>query len=181
MQKFLLFISIILALVSCKGNSNPSNEIIDQQSVKTDWVWDSVQNKPVQAEQHYYLIAPTLQQGFYYANKRADRTLQLIGSALLFILFVLVFAARIFDPTASKTPKFLLNSYIFHGLAFLLISFSLYFYLGFPLGVRWNNDKWVKKEVYEKAMQTTGSTKPIWDSLESNCLIIDGPYGCYKK
>lgn len=180
MQKFLLFITIIISLISCKGNSIPSNEILAQQSEKTEWVWDSVQNKPVQAEQHYYLLAPTLNQGFYYANKRADRILQLIGSAILFILFLLVFAARIIDPTASKTPQFLLNSYIFHGLAFLLISFSLYFYLGSPLGVRWNNDKWVKKEVYEKAMQT-GSTKPIWDSLESNCLIVEGPYDCYKK
>lgn len=180
MQKFLLFIAIIISLVSCKGNSIPSNEILAQQSEKTEWVWDSVQNKPVQAEQHYYLLAPTLNQGFYYANKRRDRILQLIGSAILFILFSLVFAARIIDPTASKTPKFLLNSYIFHGIAFLLISFSLYFYLGSPLGVRWNNDKWVKKEVYEKAMQT-GSTKPIWDSLESNCLIVEGPYDCYKK
>lgn len=180
MQKILLFIAIIITLISCKGNSAPSNEILAQQSEKTEWVWDSVQNKPVQAEQHYYLIAPTLKQGFYYANKRADRALQIIGSAILFILFLLVFAARILDPTASKTPKFLLNSYIFHGIAFLLISFSLYFYLGSPLGVRWNNDKWVKKEVYEKAMQT-GSTKPIWDSLESNCLIVEGPYDCYKK
>jgi hypothetical protein len=180
MRKIIFFISLIIGLISCSGNPNPNNDIIGKKTEQTTWVWDSAQNKYVMGEQTYYQIAPTLQQSFWYSNKRQDRWAQLLGSAVLFLLFLSIMLSRILDPTASKTPKFLLNSYIFHGLAFLTISFSLYFYLGYPLGVRWNNDKWVKKEVYEKAIQTTGSTRPIWDSLESNCLIIDGPYGCYK-
>jgi hypothetical protein len=39
----------------------------------------------------------------------------------------------------------------------------------------------VKKEVYDKAIKETGSTKPIWDSLRSECKIVFGPYECYGK
>ena len=41
-----------------------------------------------------------------------------------------------------------------------------------PGEIKWNNDKWVKKEVYLKTIEEAGSTQPIWDSLETNNLII---------
>jgi hypothetical protein len=182
MRKIITFIIAAVTLGACSGPDFKTDDRIQgTQTEKTDWVYDSTVGKPVQKEEVSYMISPTLQQSFYYASKRDDRTLHLILSVACLVVFLFAFFAKILDPTTSYTPAFLANNYIANLLKFLALAFSAYFFLGNPVGVRWNNDKWVPKQTYDKAIKESGSTRPIWDSLEANCRIVDGPYGCYKK
>ena len=57
-------------------------------------------------------------------------------------------------------------------LIFVLLVAASFFLYSKPGDVRWNNNKWVNKQHYDKVIKEAGSTKPIWDSLENNCLII---------
>lgn len=126
-----------------------------------------------------YMIKPTLGQSFHLAKARADR-----GQAVaLSIAFFLLFGALLYGKftSADWLPRSFQERELLFGVAlFATLGTSMLLFLSMPLQISGNNDKWVKKAVYDKAMTEAQSTQPIWDSLSNNCLIINGNYSCYK-
>lgn len=175
-MKQLLIILTIMLFVSCVNA--PDNIVHSQKSEKGGWVYDSRFKKPVQEDIEYVQISPTWGQAFHYASMRSDRPGKLIASLLLLVVFVLLFVGKASE--APWFPKALQNMMLFNAALFITLAAAVMFFMSDPSGIKWNNDKWVKKDIYEEAMKTNGSTKAIWDSLENNCLIVDGPYNCYK-
>jgi hypothetical protein len=169
-MKKIIIILLSVLFISC-GDSQPSDIIEAEKTEKGSWIFDSSLKKNVQKEEVYYLISPTLRQSFYFAQKRGDRKVSVALSIMCIVAAVSIFVLAILN----RGPEFIHNSTIFSIIQFLLLVSALSFYLNKPLGIRWNNDKWIKKEVYDKAMES-GSTKPIWDSLENNYLIIEGAF-----
>lgn len=178
MKKYILLMLLVLFVGAC--SVIPNNIIRDQKTEKGDWVITPDSSKPVQANVTYYKIEPTWGQSMAYADARADRLVKVILSLVCFIIFVGLFVGRYSD--AKWFPEGLyVRDLLFNAILFLSLAASVYFYFGDAAGVRWNNDKWIEKSKYDKAIQETGSTQPIWDSLRNNCLIVDGPYDCYTK
>lgn len=173
-MKRLLFVLITLLFVGCVNA--PDNVVHSQKSEKGNWIYDSSVG-PYQPNIEYVQLAPTWGQSFYYASRRSDRPIKLIASLAFLVVFVLLFIGK-----AAETPWFpkaLQNMMAFNAALFITLAASVMFFISDPSGIKWNNDKWIEKEIYEEAMKT-GSTKPIWDSLENKCLIVEGPYNCYK-
>lgn len=173
----ILFVSV-LVLVSC-NSAKPDNTVHAIKTEQNGWKPGlTVQDKPVAVVDTFVQISPNWNQANYYASKRADYTFHVILGSILLALFLVVFYGK--ASSASWLPKRLDDGHLGNIVLFILLVGSIYFYFGNASSIKWNNDKWVKKEVYDKAM-LEGSTQPIWDSLENNCLIVDGPYDCYKK
>lgn len=173
-MKRLIFVLSLVFFASCVNA--PDNIVHSQKSEKGEFVYDH-RYGPIQQDIEYVQLAPTWGQSFYYASKRADRPVKVIVSLLFLVLFVLLFVGKASE--ASWFPKALQNMMLFNAALFITLAAAFSFFVSDPAGIKWNNDKWIKKEVYENALKE-GSTKPIWDSLENNCLIVDGPYNCYK-
>jgi hypothetical protein len=177
-MKQLLVLFSVLVFASC--STAPDSKIHNQKLEKGGWVYDSNVSKPVQEEIEYVQIAPTWSQAFYYAGKRTDRPVTVGLAIILFVIFVALFYAK--SSEASWFPKYLNDKMIiFNALLFLFLAGSVSIYMSHPSGIKWNNDKWIEKSVFDKTIQESGSTQPIWDSLENKCFIVDGPYGCYTK
>jgi hypothetical protein len=175
MKQLLLVTIFALSTLFISSCSSKPNDVI--HSTKTEqgqWVIEIPGQNPVMKYDTYYQISPTWSQANYYASKRSDHGLYLsIGFVLLFG-FIVVFYGK--TANASWLPKSLDNPLGGNIVLFILLASSIAFLTVHQSGIKWNNDKWVKKEVYDKAIQETGSTQPIWDSLEVNKLIVDGPY-----
>lgn len=176
MKAFLVLFSMMV-LVSCSNKAD--NIIHDQKSEKGGWVFDSSVSKPVQQNVEYVQIAPTWGQAFYYADKRSDRVIKVIASLVFLAVFLLLFVGKAKE--TSWFPQALQNMLLFNIILFISAVAAITFFISDPAGIKINNNKWIEKLEYEKIMQESGSTQPIWDSLENKCLIIDGPYGCYTK
>jgi hypothetical protein len=173
MKKLLTLFSFILAMSSC--SHKPDNTIQETKTEQTGWVVDkAVSDKPIQKFDTYYKISPTWGQAIHYAYKTPDQAFAVFVSFILFIAFCILFIGQ--TANARWMPKVFENTNILSAVLFILIVGSVYAWYNKPGNIKFNNDKWVKKEVYDNAMQETGSTQPIWDSLETNHLIIDGPY-----
>jgi len=180
MKKALVSLFLILSLYLSSCSPSPDGVIYNQKVEKGGWVYDSVFEKPIQQNIEYVQIAPTWSQAFDYAGKRTDRPVTVGLAIILFIIFIALFYAK--SSEASWFPRYLDDKMIiFNALLFLFLAGSVSIYMSHPSGIKWNNDKWIEKSVFDKTIQESGSTQPIWDSLETNCLIIDGPYGCYTK
>ena len=176
MKQLLVILSIML-FASCANT--PDNVVHNQKSEKGGWVYDSRFNKPVQENIEYVQLAPTWGQAFYYADKRTDRPVMIVFAFIFLGISIALVYGKLFS--TPWFPRVLDEKVIlFNILLFLFLVASVTSYISQPGGIRFNNDKWVEKTVYDDAMKT-GSTQPIWDSLENNCLIVDGPYGCYTK
>lgn len=135
---------------------------------------DGSSDKPVQQYEIYYQISPTWGQAIAWADQRADRVLTVTLAIICLTLFIGLIIGKV--TYAKWFPQFLDEKVlIYNALLFITLSASAYFYFGDASGVKWNNDKWVKKEVYDEAMKS-GSTRAIWDSLVQENRIIDGPY-----
>ena len=153
----------------------PNDTIQQTKTEFAGWVVDkTVSDKPIQKFEDYYQIAPTWGQANYYASKRPDHTTYVSFGFIFLALFSLVFYGKATD--AKWLPKFLDNNILGNLVLFILLVTSIISFTVRQSGIKWNNDKWVKKEVYDKAVKESGSTQPIWDSLEVNKLIVDGPY-----
>jgi hypothetical protein len=176
MRQLLAIITIILGMTFLPSCSNKPDDVIHNiKSEFAGWVVDkTVSDKPIQKFEDYYQISPTWEQANYYASKRPDHGLYLTLGFVLLLGFSVVFYGR--TTNASWLPKSLDNPLGGNIVLFILLVSSISFLTAHQSGVKWNNDKWVKKEVYDKAVKETGSTQPIWDSLEVNKLIVDGPY-----
>ena len=172
MKKLMLVVFILIGMVSC--SKVPDSKIHESKVELGGFQYDPAVKKPVQVEETYYQIAPTWGQAFDYASKRGDHLVYIILGSLFLVAFVAVFYGKSSD--ASWLPKFLDNAIIFALALFLLAISTVTFFTTHASEIKWQNDKWVKKEVYDKAMDEAGSTQPIWDSLEANHLIIGGPW-----
>lgn len=177
MKQFFLFLAIAVIVTSC--SPEPDNKIHKESKEASGWRYDSLEKKNVQTFQTYYMISPTWGQSISLANERGDRALKVSLYLVLTILLIALVVGKYTN--AEWFPKSIDdNTFLYYGLIFILLASAEYFYFGDAYGVRWNNDKWVKKELYDSSIKESGSTKPIWDSLRANCLIVDGPYDCKK-
>jgi hypothetical protein len=114
-------------------------------------------------------ISPSWGQAFHYANEAGQGKFTFLG--------ILLIAAAVGVVIMGSQDKLTFIG-VKQGLAVNLIAFVL-MALGLlslflkPGEVKWNNDKEVNK-IY---MDSVGE-KHIWDSLENNCLIVEGPFKC---
>lgn len=181
MKKLLTILLGFFAIISISGcgkNQKPDNVIYGQRQ-STDFTWEIVEpgKNPVQVFHQEVMISPTWGQSNKYASERGDFLVwQVVGFVLLALLLVVIYGR---STQASWFPN--ISSMALGVTMFVLAAGSLTSFKWQSSSIRWNNDKWVKKEVYDKAIKETGSTKPIWDSLRSECRIVWGPYDCYKK
>lgn len=170
MKQLLLIVTFILGTVFMSSCSNqPDNAIHATKTEAAGWVVDkSVSENPIQKFDEYYQISPTWGQSIKYATETSDFPVALglgiiclVGAITLFVL-----KAKDSKIISESADKFLLY------MAFILLVMGSYAIYSKPGEIKWNNDKWVKKEVYDKAVEEVGSTQPIWDSLDANHLII---------
>lgn len=181
MKKLLTILLGFFAIISISGcgkSENPDNVIYAQRQ-STDFTWEVVEpgKDPVQVFHQEVMISPTWGQSNKYASERGDFDIwQIIGLVLLVVLAVAIYGRA---TEASWFPN--IKPAALGAIMFVLAAGSLSSFKWQSSSIKWNNDKWVKKEVYDKAIKETGSTKPIWDSLRSECKIVFGPYECYGK
>jgi len=165
----LAIMAVSILLLSC-GQSNVPNDKIDSYAV--------VKNDSTGKMDTTVVLKPTWQQANYYAAKRGDHTIWNI------IAFVLLLAAGTLIYMEVKQPKwapFNLNATAFYFGVFILLAGALSSYKWQSSSIMWNNDKTIPKWQYDELMKNAGTTQYIWDSLENNCQIVFGPYGCYEK
>jgi hypothetical protein len=159
----------MLGFSGCKNA--PDDVIYNTKTEEAGWVVEKKGDKPTMSYDAYYQISPTWGQSVHYAKKSSGFGFVItLGVILLFAAGVLFYAK---STDASWLPESIDNKAIY--IIFVLVIAGFYAVYSKPGDVKWNNDKWVKKEVYDKAIKEAGSTQPIWDSLENNCLIIGGP------
>lgn len=114
-------------------------------------------------------ISPSWGQSFHYANSAGQTVWTVIG-------FILIVVAILVIVLGSKDKLTFIG--VKQGLAVNLICFvlaagGLAAILIKPGSIKFNNDKVLDKVYYNQVGE-----KHIWDSLENNCLIVDGPYHC---
>ena len=168
MKKILLSFILALSLFSC--SKQPDDLIHNIKTEEAGWVVKEKGQKPVMSYEEYYQISPTWGQAVYYAKQTSDFYIFLV-----FGIIILAAAGTLFymKATDSKHLSEQFNNIAVYIIFVLTIAGS-YSIFSKPGDIRWNNDKWVKKEVYNKAIEKANSTQPIWDSLETHHLIIGG-------
>ena len=166
---FAIFLSIGMSSGCITGV--PDNQIHATKGEKGAWV-TTPDSSNVQQIDSFYLLQPTWSQAIDFANKRADNKYYVIAGVILLLIF-LIAGIGIFR-SAAWLPNW--NGIKGGIVMFILLAGGITFISANAYSIRWNNDKWISKEVYEQAIKDSGSTKPIWDSLEVHHLIVDGPY-----
>ena len=180
MKLFKLVAALLIStsvLVSC-GPNKPDNLQHDIKVTENGFKpGPTVNDAPVQAFDTTVLIKPTWGQANSFASKRGDYIIwMVIGTILLVLLTFVVYGAVISARWFPKVSPQALGAFMFVLAAGSLASFKWQ-----SSSIMWNNDKWIPKAQFDKAIQETGTTQPIWDSLEQNCKIVFGPYDCFKK
>lgn len=118
-----------------------------------------------QAQQETVSINPTWGQAFKYANGAGQVLWTVIGLLLLAGAAVLLYMA--------KSNRIKLNPTGLSVSLFIIVAASMASFFSKPAAIKWNNTKVVDKIYYDRVGE-----QHIWDSLENNCLIVDGPYNC---
>lgn len=180
MKKILSFILCAFAAftISSCGRSEKPDDIIYGTEVKhVGFKPNSTNTGTVEVVDTLVQISPTWGQANSFAAQRGDHTTWNIIALVLFLAFAAVIYGKATE--ASWFPN--ISPMAYGALLFVLLAGALYSWKWQASDIKWNNDKWVKKEVYDKAIKESGSTKPIWDSLRKECKIVFGPYDCYKK
>ncbi len=156
----------------------PDNIIHGTKTEVGGWVFHVNKGKPVQQIDTFYMIQPTWKQAYYYANQRKDiKIYNTVGIAVT--VGLALFSKEILDlPNKPDALAGTLQSSALLGGGTVIVLQSLF---GNAYGIKWNNNKWVNKKEYDRVMKQYGSTQPIWDSLETNFRIVDGPYPVIKK
>lgn len=103
-------------------------------------------------------ISPTWGQSFKWANN----TVWIVVGIIL-IAFAILYLIKYKDDGKLGIMIF----------AFVLFAGGTASILSKPAAVKWNNDKKVDKAYLERVGE-----QHVWDSLQNNCLIVDGPYKC---
>lgn len=108
-------------------------------------------------------ISPTWHQSFHYANAGGQTIWTVIGIVLVAGWAALIIINRGYNKSSTGIVI----------LAWVMLTLGVASIMGKTSAVKWNNDKKVDKEYLQKVGE-----QHIWDSLENNCLIVDGPYKC---
>jgi hypothetical protein len=173
MKQLLLAITFILGTVFMSACSNkPDNEVHNIKQEEAGWTVEKPGANPVMKYEEYYLISPTWGQAQHYASKRPDHLLFVAIGLILLIAFGVLFYGK--SSNASWLPESIDKFSL--PIMFILSIGSLTFLTTHQAEVKWQNNKWIKKDIYHKAIIEAGSTQPIWDSLENNHLIIGGSW-----
>lgn len=169
---WMLFTTISI-MTSC--SKAPDNIIHKQETLKGDWVYDSVQGKPVQQEIVNYQLSPTFGQALDISSRRKDHKSK-IALAVCFGTIFLFLLVGVFLHL-NYVPKWYEENAILQGVVnLLLVGFAVHFTISDAVGIKNNNDKWVNKKLYDSVIKADGNTKAIWDEFERNHQIVDGPY-----
>jgi len=180
MKKILSLILCAFAaftISSCGRSEKPNDTIYGTRVEHVGFKPNATNTGTVEVVDTMVQISPTWGQANSFAAKRGDHTTWNIIALVLFLAFAAVIYGKASE--ASWFPN--INGAATNALLFVLLAGAISSWKWQAADIRWNNDKWVKKEVYDKAIKETGSTKPIWDSLRKECRIVSGPYDCYKK
>lgn len=121
------------------------------------------------------VLSPTWKQSLEFASERGDHLTWVVIGTILLVAFIVVLLGA--ATNAKWFPKIGAASNV---LLFVLLVGGLSSLLWQPSQIRWNNDKTLSKEHVDQVVKDSGSVKPIWDSLRKNCLIVGGPYDCFK-
>jgi hypothetical protein len=179
-MKSILFAAISAAflLISCGRSTKPSNKIMSQEIDANGFQPDPRGSAydPVPVSDTFYFLEPTWKQANHFAAKRGDFVVwQILG-----VILLLAAAGAIYCQAADVSwfPRISVNMFAVLLGALLVGGFMSCKWQSAE--IRWGNSVKVNKKYYEMIMAEDGSTKRVWDSLESNCKIIGGPYGCYQ-
>lgn len=113
----------------------------------------------------YGIIKMTPSQGYYYAIKDGHALVMIIAIIIVIAAVLLMIAARRYY--LGENPGRYMNYVMFVLLGSALLMFT------YKPGDIWlNNDKPVKKTLYDYHMKKEGSTVAIWDSLYNVNRII---------
>jgi len=179
MKIFLLAAGAAALLLTSCGRSKTPDDVIHKIEISPDGYKPDPRGsnfKPIEVNDTTYTIAPTWGQSNSFAADRGDYAVwQVIGWILLLITIGLIYCIVADVSWFPRMSVIGSSALLFVVMAGCLISFKWQ-----SASIRWNNYKPVQKTVYEKAMNEAGSTRPIWDSLETNCKITWGPYECYQ-
>lgn len=166
----------LFALASC-GPNKPDNKAHGTDIKSAGFKPNGVGNAPVEVFDTTVLVKPTWGQSNYFARQRGDHAIWNVIALVLFVALVAVIYGKATD--ARWFPN--ISEMAMGALMFVLASGALTAWKWQSSSIKWNNDKYVPKAQFDKAIQETGTTKPIWDSLEKECKIVYGPYKCYEK
>lgn len=174
---FFAFLISTTVLLSC-GTNKPDNIAHGTDVVQNGFKPGPTPKDPVQpVYDTTVLIKPTWGQANHYASERGDFLIwQIIGWVLLVGAVVVVYSKA---TEASWLPK--INPLFFGALLFVLLAGALTSLKWQSSSIKWNNDKWIPKAQFDRAIHETKTTQPVWDSLRKDCKIVFGPYDCYKK
>jgi hypothetical protein len=173
---FLLAVSASLILASCGRNPTPDNKIHKTETRANGYRPDGPGKPPIEIIDTTVTIAPTWQQANRFASQRGDFLIWQIIGWLLILAGLAAIVGHVMEarwlPNLGKAFNVVVG--VLLVLGFMSIKWQ-------SAWIKWNNYKSVPKTVYDQALRTDASTRPIWDSLENNCQIVAGPYGCYKS
>ncbi len=166
-----------LLFSSCSSTPNDARTTY----VKGEKTWKSVPTgkvnqfgnpelQVIEYQPEYAEISPTWGQAFYYAFKAGYIVWFILSFILLGFAVFLIIRESMDKPLLARTHK---NGAIFNivGAVILAILAGLSFY-GQPSHVKWSNKKLLDQSYYEQVVREHGSSKPIWDSLYVNHLIL---------
>jgi hypothetical protein len=171
-------LSAVFLLISC-GRSTKPNNVITAQEIDANGFQPDPRGSaydPVPVSDTFYFLEPTWKQSNHLAARRGDFAIWQIIGVILFLGLAGAIYCQARD--VSWWPQINGNLY---ALILLVLAIGSFASCKWQSGeVRWGNSVKVNKHYYDRLMKEEGSTKRIWDSLESNCKIIGGPYGCYQ-
>lgn len=164
MRKIQLAVFSILIIASLASCSNKPN--------------DKVYGTTSEAGVEFVQIKPTWGQAAHFARERGDHGLWVMIGTVLAIAAFVFYVGRQAD--ARWFPKSI-SDFAFPIILFVLLIGSAVSFTWQAESIKWNNDVTVPKTQYDAAIKSAGSTQPIWDSLETGCHIVGGPYKCFEK
>ena len=163
---------LLLLVTGTVFSQTPDNKVYKQDVIQSGWIYSPSEGKNVPTYDTTVLLKPTWSQAINYAYQRPDNTIYLILGIILLVGLVMYGNELIALANKPGTG----NVFLGYGAIFVVLILAIQCFFGNAYGVKWNNDKWISKKSYDYHMQKDSTTKPIWDSLAANYLIIDGPY-----
>jgi len=177
MKKTIMVLSLFVGLGLSSCSDAPNDKVQAKKTELAEFKYDSTVKKQVQVSEEFVQISPTWGQSIDFAKQTKGFWSYLFLGILCLGLAVALTVLK------SKNSRLLPENIdkLAIPLIFVLLAGCLLFIYSKPGEIKWNNDKWVKKQNFDLIIKDSGSTKPIWDSLRNNCLIVGGPSDCYKK
>lgn len=175
MKKLLYILSFSLLLISC-GKNEPDNKIHNTEVIEKGYISQGPGAAPLRVFDTLYYVEPTWGQANHFAKGRGDYEVWQIAGWILILLIAVLIHQIIIEASWLQN----INSRFLGAALFVLIAGSVTCLKWQSASIKWNNKKEISKQLYERAIKETGSIRVFWDSLEKDCLIVYGPYNCYK-